>query len=95
LDTPDQPRNRVWAWTLWNAKVEIPSQLQEDGSKKLQLVVKAIDSQYNNQPERVDAIWNLRGVLTNNWHKVNVTQQAAPIPAHVAAAQAAASAPIA
>lgn len=33
---------------------------------------KAWDSSYATQPERMEPIWNLRGVLSNAWHKVDV-----------------------
>ena len=36
------------------------------------LVCKAVDSSYNNQPESNAPIWNLRGCLTNAWHKVPI-----------------------
>lgn len=59
--------HRCWAWTLW--KVEIPvTKLQ---SSKPEVCCRAVDSAYNTQPEFVGPIWNLRGVLTNSWHRVN------------------------
>ena len=36
------------------------------------LVVKAVDSSYNNQPDSVAGIWNLRGVVNNAWHRVTL-----------------------
>jgi sulfite oxidase len=35
-------------------------------------VVKATDDSYNSQPDSVAAIWNLRGVVNNAWHRVTV-----------------------
>lgn len=67
----------VWGWTLWNATVPVPAQAlgeDENGRSKYQLVVKAVDSSYNTQPDTMEPIWNLRGVLANAWHRVNVTQ---------------------
>lgn len=31
-----------------------------------------VDTAANVQPEKVDAIWNLRGILNTSWHKVQV-----------------------
>ena len=59
---------RAYAWSLWEATVPIP-----EGTKgKVELVCKAVDISYNVQPDSVDGIWNLRGVLNNAWHRVNV-----------------------
>lgn len=37
---------------------------------EVELVCKAIDAGYNCQPERPEPIWNIRGVLSNSWHRV-------------------------
>ena len=34
--------------------------------------VQATDESYNTQPEGAAAIWNLRGVVCNAWHRVQV-----------------------
>lgn len=60
--------HRAWAWKLWEATVPLP-----EGADTLQICVKAVDSSYNTQPDSVAPIWNLRGVLSNAWHRVNVT----------------------
>jgi len=39
---------------------------------QVELWVKAVDSCYNTQPENVENIWNLRGVLTTAYHRVIV-----------------------
>ncbi|XP_044169226.1 sulfite oxidase-like [Acropora millepora] len=59
--------NRSWAWKLWHATLPLPK-----GADSLQICVKAVDSSYNTQPDSVAPIWNLRGVLSNAWHRVNV-----------------------
>ena len=68
LKQVDQPLNRMWSWTLWTAVVPIP----EKHKGSVGICCKAVDSSYNSQPERVEPIWNLRGVLNNSWHYVNV-----------------------
>eukprot|EP00189_Rhodosorus_marinus_P013086 CAMPEP_0184738324 /NCGR_PEP_ID=MMETSP0315-20130426/1003_1 /TAXON_ID=101924 /ORGANISM="Rhodosorus marinus, Strain UTEX LB 2760" /LENGTH=549 /DNA_ID=CAMNT_0027205989 /DNA_START=781 /DNA_END=2430 /DNA_ORIENTATION=- len=69
---PKQKRNRVYGWTLWSATLKLPEckKTLEDGC--LVLRSRAVDSQYNLQPENCEKIWNLRGVLSNSWHKKKV-----------------------
>uniref|UniRef100_A0A9J7ZMI6 Sulfite oxidase n=1 Tax=Cyprinus carpio carpio TaxID=630221 RepID=A0A9J7ZMI6_CYPCA len=64
---PPPPPGRAWAWKLWEIDVPIPHRAQE-----LEIVCKAVDSGYNMQPDTVAPIWNLRGVLSNAWHRVKV-----------------------
>ncbi|KAM6038556.1 LOW QUALITY PROTEIN: sulfite oxidase, mitochondrial [Theristicus caerulescens] len=58
---------RAWAWTLW----ELQAPVTPGG--RLEIVCKAVDGSYNVQPDTVAPIWNLRGVLSNAWHRVHVT----------------------
>lgn len=58
---------RHWSWALW--KIDVPV---EKGAKQAEIWVKAVDSNYNVQPETFDNIWNLRGVLNNAYHRVKV-----------------------
>ncbi|XP_073772157.1 sulfite oxidase, mitochondrial isoform X1 [Danio rerio] len=58
---------RAWAWKLWEIDVPLP-----DGAQELEIVCKAVDNSYNTQPDTVGPIWNLRGVLSNAWHRVKV-----------------------
>lgn len=68
LRNAGQEPGRVWAWTLWQAEVPVPK-----GHKgPLTIVAKATDESCNTQPERADAVWNLRGVACNTWPKVTV-----------------------
>eukprot|EP00891_Asterochloris_glomerata_P006279 jgi/Astpho2/6279/e_gw1.00088.31.1_t len=62
-------RNRAWAWTLWKAEVLIPQ------SGTIQLVSRAVDAAYNTQPDNTEPLWNLRGVVNNAWHRVDVTAE--------------------
>lgn len=65
-----QEYNRQWAWTLWRIDAEVSPELARAGD--LQICIKASDSAYNTQPEEFAPIWNLRGVLSNAWHKIRV-----------------------
>ena len=38
----------------------------------LEIVCKATDTSCNSQPESLEGIWNLRGILNNAWHRVTV-----------------------
>nr|CAD7194648.1 unnamed protein product [Timema douglasi] len=58
---------RHWAWTLWRADIPVLA-----GSSQVEVWAKAIDASYNTQPESFQNIWNLRGVLSNAYHRVKV-----------------------
>ncbi|XP_029288391.1 sulfite oxidase, mitochondrial [Cottoperca gobio] len=64
---PSPPPGRAWAWKLWEVTAPLPAEAQE-----LEIVCKAVDNSYNMQPDTVPPIWNLRGVLSNAWHRVTV-----------------------
>ncbi|XP_041373957.1 sulfite oxidase-like [Gigantopelta aegis] len=68
LQPTNQPIYRTWAWTLWDVTIPLP----ETHGKRLDIVCKAVDISYNVQPDNVEGIWNLRGVLSNAWHRVSV-----------------------
>ncbi|XP_023689510.1 sulfite oxidase, mitochondrial [Paramormyrops kingsleyae] len=61
------PPGRAWAWKLWELSAPLPS-----GTQELEIICKAVDSSYNVQPDSMAPIWNLRGVLSNAWHRVKV-----------------------
>jgi sulfite oxidase len=74
LARPDQPLGRVWAWTLWEA--DVPVHRAAPGARAdLSLVCKAVDDSHNVQPESAESIWNVRGLLNNSWHRVQVHVQ--------------------
>ncbi|CAN8269790.1 unnamed protein product [Cochlearia groenlandica] len=53
-----------WAWVLFEATIDV--------SQTTEVTVKAVDSAANVQPENVETVWNLRGVLNTSWHRVLV-----------------------
>ncbi|XP_077583044.1 sulfite oxidase, mitochondrial [Stigmatopora nigra] len=65
---PSPPPGRAWAWKLWELTLPLPPD-----ARQLEIVCKAVDDSYNMQPDTVAPIWNLRGVLSNAWHRVKVT----------------------
>ncbi|XP_035794444.1 sulfite oxidase-like [Anopheles albimanus] len=59
---------RHWSWTLWTAQIPI-----RPGQKgPIEIWSKAVDSNYNTQPETFGNIWNLRGVVGNAYSRVKV-----------------------
>lgn len=69
LKPPKQPMYKMFAWTFWEATVPVP----KNHGGKVEIICKAADSSYNIQPDNVEGIWNLRGVLSNAWHRVHVS----------------------
>ncbi|XP_026480924.1 probable sulfite oxidase, mitochondrial [Ctenocephalides felis] len=67
LEQGKEPSSRHYGWTLWTADVPV-----QKGVKEMELWSKAVDSNYNVQPESFANIWNLRGVLSNAYHKVKI-----------------------
>ncbi|GJQ11149.1 hypothetical protein GpartN1_g2940.t1 [Galdieria partita] len=51
-----------WSWVLWELVVDI--------KPPMIITARAIDSACNTQPEV--PLWNLRGVMNNSWHKINI-----------------------
>lgn len=62
-----QPYMRAWAWILWEATVPVPTSQRE-----VELCCKAVDRSYNVQPDTPGPIWNLRGCLSNAWHRIHI-----------------------
>ena len=61
------PEPRHYGWTLWEAKVRVPME-----GKEFEIWSKAVDSNYNVQPETFENIWNLRGLLSNAYCKLKM-----------------------
>lgn len=68
LEQEDLPHGIHYGWSLWSAK--IPA--SEFKGKNVEIWAKAVDSSYNCQPEKFENIWNLRGVLSNAYHRVKI-----------------------
>ncbi|CAK9143310.1 unnamed protein product [Ilex paraguariensis] len=60
----DETSSDKWAWVLFEATADIP--------QSAEIVAKAVDTAGNVQPENVEVIWNLRGILNTSWHRVHV-----------------------
>lgn len=59
---------RHYAWTLWTVRVPI-----QENEKVIEVWSKAVDSNYNCQPETFKNTWNLRGVVSNAYSRVRVS----------------------
>ncbi|KAH8850797.1 Sulfite oxidase, mitochondrial [Schistosoma japonicum] len=67
-DSPSKSRSvKQWAWTLWTVDIPIPKGIDE-----IEFVCSAVDSSYNTQPEICSATLNVRGLLSNCWHRINI-----------------------
>lgn len=58
---------RHWAWSLWTAKIPVDRNLKE-----MEIWSKAVDSNYNVQPETFENTYNLRGVLSHAYSKIKI-----------------------
>ena len=65
-----QPYGRQWAWNIWEAVVPLPSSAK--AGQTVEVAVKATDTAHNTQPETDVGVWNVRGLLENRWHRVNI-----------------------
>jgi len=61
---------RAWAWVQWRYSAVVPQDCPCPG--QLDIVCKAVDDQYNQQPHEGSAIWNLRGILNTSWGRAAV-----------------------
>ncbi|XP_055598643.1 sulfite oxidase, mitochondrial isoform X2 [Uranotaenia lowii] len=59
-------RGRHWSWSLWTARIPAKP------GQKLEVWAKAVDDNYNVQPETFKNIWNLRGVVGNAYSRIRV-----------------------
>ena len=66
IEGSKQIPGRAWAWTTWSTTLQLPS------NGEVELCCKAVDTSYNVQPDTAAPIWNLRGCLSNAWHRVQV-----------------------
>ncbi|XP_073830664.1 sulfite oxidase [Musca autumnalis] len=69
LEQENEPDGRHYGWSLWTARIPVDAKLK---GQEVEIWSKAVDSAYNVQPESFANIWNLRGVLSNAYHRVKV-----------------------
>ncbi|MHB1571571.1 MAG: molybdopterin-dependent oxidoreductase [Solirubrobacteraceae bacterium] len=54
-----------WAWRLWRAELDLEAGEHE-------IIVRAVESSANVQPEQPGPLWNFKGYVNNAWHRVKV-----------------------
>ncbi|XP_005186168.2 sulfite oxidase, mitochondrial [Musca domestica] len=69
LEQENEPDGRHYGWSLWTARIPVDTKLK---GEEVEIWSKAVDSAYNVQPETFANIWNLRGVLSNAYHRVKI-----------------------
>ena len=73
----EQRRNRHWAWTQFSHTLPLPEDVKKRLARgeqvKLEIASKAMNSDFNVQPERMEPYWNARGVCINHWYTVKTT----------------------
>lgn len=68
--------NRNWAWTHFETKCKFTEEqkvrLKNGEDLEIQLVSKAVDDNFNAQPENMEPFYNVLGVCINHWKRVDV-----------------------
>lgn len=57
-----------WSWRLWRTVLDLSTGEHE-------IIVRAVDSAANAQPEMPAPLWNFKGYMNNAWHRVRVVAQ--------------------
>lgn len=74
---PEQGQGRNWAWSQYEEEIPIPKhlieKLNQGESVEMSIVAKAIDGDFNSQPEKMTTTWNVLGICVNHWPRVTVT----------------------
>ena len=73
---PELGLGRNYAWTQWVIQLPIPGdlkeQLRQGKTADLEICCKAIDGDFNVQPEKMRHGWNVLGVCVNHWSRVQI-----------------------
>ena len=74
---PEAGMGRNWAWQRWEQHLPLPESAKEQLARgeqvNIEVVSKAIDGDFNSQPQDVAHVWNVLGICVNHWCRVNVT----------------------
>jgi len=74
---PEKGMGRNWAWKQWVKKIPIPLDLKErierNEAVEVEIVCRAIDGDFNSQPEKMEEVWNVLGICINHWSRVKVS----------------------
>merc|ERR1711879_254919 len=76
MGAPECGMGRNWAWQQYAQAVDLSEADKEKlarGEKvKVELVARAIDGDFNQQPEKMEQTWNVLGICVNHWPRVKV-----------------------
>ncbi len=68
---------RHWSWRLFEAEVPLSeadkAKLAQGQEVKVRICSKAIDGDFNSQPERMRSVWNVLGICANHYSCIEVT----------------------
>eukprot|EP00483_Globobulimina_turgida_P007793 UN07808 len=69
--------NRNWSWVHFESVLKLNDKQREilnnGNDLNVELVSKAVDDNFNAQPENVEPFYNVLGVCINHWKRINVT----------------------
>lgn len=75
--SPECGMGRNWAWQQYAQSVELSAadkaKLARGESVEIELVARAIDGDFNQQPEKMEQTWNVLGICVNHWPRVKAT----------------------
>jgi hypothetical protein len=74
--SPEAGMGRNWSWAQFHLKTKLPDdvirKLRKGDLVNLDIYSKAIDGDFNAQPEKMDHGWNVLGICVNHWSKVTI-----------------------
>lgn len=74
---PEAGMGRNWAWVQFHKELVLPqrivNRLARGNKAELEICCKAIDGDFNQQPERMSTCWNVLGICVNHWSRLNIT----------------------
>lgn len=78
LISPIDPTwNRNWSWIHFEARIPLNEEqrkaLRRGEAVEMELVSKAVDDNFNAQPENMEPNFNVLGVCINHWKRVPIT----------------------
>jgi len=92
---PELGVGRNWGWVQFRKVLPLPEDIKEKlrrGEKvPLEICSKAIDGDFNQQPEKMRSTWNVLGICVNHWSRVHLTMDPTltkshvPVPPHASA----------
>ena len=74
---PEAGMGRNWAWTQFSKTLPLPQELidrlKKGESVEVKVCSKAVDGDFNTQPEHMTHGWNVLGICVNHWSTIAVT----------------------